>query len=279
MLSGIDKRLSSIFSPDDHRALCIACDHGLMTDPHRSWLQITQVVDGAIQARADGMLLGSGQIGRFVALYGRGCMPAFIVRTDWTNLLRFTDKPNDRSKLIPVEHFEYRRLISAREVVYRYGGSASIGFLFVDPDGSAEALTTQAARELIVESHTIGLPCIIEVLPLAATSAEESAELLRRGVVKALEMGADAIKMPLTAEIESLRATIHQAGKRLFVLGGSNLADEDLFLSLMQQALALGVDGLLVGRNISNSKDPARLIQKLHAVVHPGKGPEFTPIA
>jgi DhnA family fructose-bisphosphate aldolase class Ia len=269
MVSGIDKRLSSIFSPVDNRALCIACDHGLMTDPYRSWLQIDQVVNGAVEAKADGMLLSSGQICRFVAVYGRGCMPSFIVRTDWTNLLRFTEKPGDRSKLLPVARFEYRRLMNARDVLYRYGGAASIGFLFVDADGITEAQTIRSSRELIEESHEIGLPCIIEVLPLGGGSAAATAELLRRGVAKALEMGADAIKMPLTDEIESLCSTIHQAGKRLFVLGGGNLADEDLFVSLMQQALASGVDGLLVGRNVSNSPDPARLIFKLHSVVHP----------
>lgn len=271
MNTGINKRLSSFFSPVDERSLCIACDHGLMMDPYKSWLQITDVIDSAVEAKADGLLLSSGQISRFVARYGKGIMPGFIVRTDWTNLLRYSENPNDGSKLLPVDRIEYRRLISAREVLYRYGGSASIGFLFVDHNRELESLTVEASRELIEESHAVGLPCIIEVLPLAAGhSKTESIEFLKRGVLLALELGADAIKMPLTDEIEYFCSAIHQSGRRLFVLGGSNLSDEDLFIRLIQKALEAGVDGLLVGRNVSNSKDPLGLIYKLRSAVHPG---------
>ena len=270
MDGGIDIRMKRIFSAKDNRALCIACDHGLMTDPNKSWLQISEVISGAVQEKADGLLLSSGQISRFVSTYGRGCMPAFIVRTDWTNLLRFRENPDDKSKLLPVDHMEYRRLITAREVLYRYGGAAAIGFLFVDPDGKMESLTIKASRELIEECHEIGLPCIIEALPLTIGNPDtDPAELLRRGVQTALELGAEAIKMPLTDDIQHLVSTIHQAGKRVFVLGGGNLADENVFIGLMQQALSSGVDGLLVGRNVSQSQDPARLIHKLHSIVHP----------
>ena len=62
---------------------------------------------------------------------------------------------------------------------------------------------------------------------------------------------------------------IHQAGKRVFVLGGSSIANEDFFIDLMSKALAAGADGLLVGRNVSKSHDPEKLIGRLKSVVHP----------
>lgn len=269
---GIDIQLNRIFLAQDNRALCIACDHGLMTDPNKSWLQISEVVNGAIQTKADGLLLSSGQIRRFVIKYGKEGMPAFIVRTDWTNLLRLSENPNDKSKLLPVDRLEYRRLMSAREVLYRYGGAAAVGFLFVDPDRKIENLTVKASRELIEESHEIGIPCIIEALPLTIGHPEvDPMELLSRGISIALELGADVIKMPLTDDIQNFCASIHRAGKRILVLGGSSLSDENLFISLMQQALASGVDGLLIGRNVSQSKDPAGLMTKLRSIVHPEK--------
>ncbi len=261
MLSGTESRLRNIFSSTDDRSLCIACDHGLMTDPNRSWLQISDVVQASVKAQVDGLLLGAGQTRRFASEYGRGCLPGIIVRTDWVNLLRISENPTDPHLVLPVDHMEFRRLMNAQEVLYRYRGSAAIGFLFIDPDGRFEALTLQSSRELIQECHTVGLPCIIEVLAL--TNRQQYAdplELLSRGVRLALDLGADAIKMPMTEELQNFCSVIHQAGKRLFILGGSNLADEDLFLSLMQQAMEKGVDGLLVGRNVSKSLDPGRLI-------------------
>lgn len=265
----IDTQLNRIFSAKNNRSLCIACDHGLMTDPDKSWLQISQIVSSAIQTRVDGLLLSSGQARRFVSKYGQERMPAFILRTDWTNLLRLTRNPGDKEKLLPVEQMQYRRLMSAQEVLYRYGGAAAIGFLFIDPDAKLEALTLKATQELVHECHQVGLPCIIEVLPFTVGHPEAApAALLRRGVELALELDADAIKMPLTNDTEEICETIHQAGKRAFVLGGGHLSDEDLFVNQMQKALASGADGLLVGRNVSQSKDPTNLIHKLQAIVH-----------
>lgn len=270
MPTGIDRRLNGLFSPVDQRALCIACDHGLMTDPYKSWLNITRVMDGAMHASVDGILSSAGQINRFSTHYGKGNLPSWIVRTDWTNLLRYREDHTGGSTILPVNRVEYRRLMKAHEVLYRYGGSASIGFLFVDPEGKLETITVDASRQLIEESHRVGLPCIIEVLTLIpANSQASSYELLKHGVLKALDLGADAIKMPLTAELEEFCSIIHRAGRRLFVLGGSNLSDEDLFVNLMQKAVSTGVDGLLVGRNILNAKDPGGLILKLRSVVHP----------
>jgi class I fructose-bisphosphate aldolase len=226
------------------------------------------VIREAVYAKADGLLLSAGQAKRFVKQYGRGYLPPYIIRTDWTNLLRLRRDRTENS-LLPVDGVEYRRLISASEVLYIHGGSAAIGFLFVDPNGKLEDLTIRASQELIEECHEIGLPCIIEVLAILTDTAQaDPAEMLMRGIRKALELGADALKIPITKEIAALSTAIHQAEKRFFVLGGSNLADEELFLSLMRQAITAGADGLLVGRNVSKSKNPGNLIARLQEVVH-----------
>jgi class I fructose-bisphosphate aldolase len=265
----VDSQLRRIFSAEDERALCIACDHGLMTDPGKSWLQITNIVQGAIESNVDGLLLSSGQAKRFTHKYGKEKMPAFIIRTDWTNLLRLGN-PGSPSRLLPVERMEYRRLMSAYEVSRQDGAAGVIGFLFVDQEGKVEALTIEASRDLIHESHEVGLPCIIEVLPLALGNPDVSPlELIWKGVRKALDLGADVIKLPLTDEIRTFCEVIHQAGRRVLILGGSNLSDEDLFVNLMEQAIGSGADGLLVGRNVCWSKNPISLISKLRAVVHP----------
>lgn len=269
MTIGIIRRINKFFPSADNRSLCIACDHGLMTDPYKSWRNITQVIDGAVQAKVDGILISAGQLERFVARYGKGNLPNIILRTDWTNLLRFYEETTSQDCLLPVDHIEYRRLLSAQEVLHRYGGIATIGFLLVDPDRENEELTIKSTNELIKESHTVGLPCIIEVLPLTMKStSNQHSELLRRGILTALKMGADVIKMPITEEVEDLCSIIHQAGRLVLALGGSNISDEDLFCNQMKKALNSGVDGLLVGRNVSNSEDPFRLINNLRSIVH-----------
>lgn len=272
MSLGIERRFKRIFSADDQRALCIACDHGLMTDPQKSWLKISTVVRGAVREKADGLLLSTGQANRFVKQYGRGSLPPFIIRTDWTNLLRLGNGTSGRGigELLPVDQFEYRRLMTAKEALFGYGGCAAIGFLFVDPEGKFEAVTVKASRDLIAECHEIGLPCIIEVLALRFSDDQaDPAELLRSGIQTALTLGADALKIPLTDQIAQFASMTHQAEKRLFVLGGSSIANEDLFVDLMGKALTAGADGLLVGRNVSKSHDPGRLIARLRELVHP----------
>jgi DhnA family fructose-bisphosphate aldolase class Ia len=265
----INRQMKRIFSTKDERALCIACDHGLMTDPGKSWLQIANIVQSAIQSNVDGLLLSSGQARRFTQKYGGVKMPPFIVRTDWTNLLRLGN-PGNPCRLLPVEQIQYRRLMSAYDVSKQDGATGAIGFLFVDPEGKVEDLTTEASRELIHESHEVGLPCIIEVLPLTMGNPDaDSLALIWKGVRKALDLGADAIKLPLTDEIQTFCEVIHKAGRRVLILGGGNLSDEDLFVNLMKHAIDSGADGLLVGRNVCRSVDPVSLISRLLKVVHP----------
>ena len=137
---GIERRFNRVFSADDQRALCIACDHGLMTDPQKSWLKISTVVRGAVREKADGLLLSTGQANRFVKQYGRGGLPAFIIRTDWTNLLRLRKGAGETRQLLPVDQFEYRRLMNAKEALYGYGACAAIGFLLLILKGNSRKL-------------------------------------------------------------------------------------------------------------------------------------------
>jgi DhnA family fructose-bisphosphate aldolase class Ia len=257
-----EERLNRIFARDG-RSLCIASDHGLMTDPHRSWMRLRPVVEAAVHSRADGLLLSLGQILRLGPLVSGPQAPALIVRTDWCNLLRVTGA--NGCSVLPVAHAEYRRLYTAREALVEASATAAIGFLLMDAEGELECQTVRASGELADECREIGLPCILEVLPVTPEAAED---LVRRGTWLAAELGADIIKIPFGGDSARFRALRRDVDRPLLVLGGGNLADVDAFTEHMRGALDAGADGLIVGRNVAGSSDPAATIGRLRQLVH-----------
>lgn len=261
--------LTKIFFRNNDHALCFACDHGLMTDPAKSWLSINQTVATAMKLNVDGLLLSGGQARKFTRKYPKDSLPTIIVRTDWTNLLRVTERHDWGNKFLPVDQMMYRRLLSAKDVINFYEGSVAIGFLLMDNNGILRNQTSRASRDLVKECHQENLPCIVEVLPISNNNNDvDHRKLLRNGINEALDMGADAIKLPLNGDIRENCQHIKRAGKHSFVLGGGHLSDETLFVDQMKEAIASGADGLLVGRNISQSKNADLLIKQLLSITH-----------
>ena len=150
MDSGIEIRIRKIFfSSDDNRALCIACDHGLMIDPNQSWLHISDVVQCSSSSPSGWIIAqfwaGFSLVGQNMA--GDGYL---LSSSAPIGQIYFTLRENlfdSRSMYLAIDHLEYRRLMNGQEVLYRYGGSAAIGFLFIDPDRKIKSLTIRASRD------------------------------------------------------------------------------------------------------------------------------------
>jgi Fe-S-cluster-containing hydrogenase component 2 len=134
-----------------------------------------------------------------------------------------------------------------------------------------EAGCVEACARFASECRQVGLPLIIEPLAFGGqVTGANTVELLSLGARMAVELGADALKIPYTGDVDSFRRLVQLAGVPVLVLGGARSDNERDALELFAEALQAGGKGCLMGRNVTKSPDPQALVEGLANIAHQG---------
>jgi Fe-S-cluster-containing hydrogenase component 2 len=86
----------------------------------------------------------------------------------------------------------------------------------------------------------------------------------------AVEIGADALKIPYTGDVDTFRNLVDVAGVPVLVLGGARSDYERDALELFAEGLEAGGSGCLMGRNVTKSPDPQGMVEQLCGIAHQG---------
>lgn len=126
-------------------------------------------------------------------------------------------------------------------------------------------------RELAAMASAYGLPFLAEAIPVSFTDtdAHTVANVADAARICA-EAGADFIKVPFAGTVREYRTVIEAAFVPVVVLGGARLADPVDVLRMAADAMESGAHGVVIGRNVFQSADPARMVAALAKVVHDG---------
>ena len=98
------------------------------------------------------------------------------------------------------------------------------------------------------------------------TDPEYVADALRMG----WELGADILKAPYTGSVESFTPIVSNAPVPVMILGGPASGTTRAMLESVEGAMNAGARGLMIGRTIWKSDDPARTVSALTEIVHDG---------
>ena len=258
--------MNAILDPQDGHAVVVAADPGMMSGPTSHVIALRTIVQQVIQAGADGVLLSPGQAVRFAEYFAAGRRPALIIRADWTNGPRLAILGERRFQ--PTYDLKLELACGASDAL-RLGASAVTAYYMAGYNDRFERDNIQSLASLASECRRVGLPCIIE--PIAAGAAAfsgEAAGVLINAARVAAELGADALKIPYTGDIESFRALVRAASIPVLVLGGAKFDDEQNALKLAKDAVTAGGSGVVFGRNVTLSADPPGMVRKLREIVH-----------
>ena len=81
-------------------------------------------------------------------------------------------------------------------------------------------------------------------------------------------MGADAVKIKYSGNVESFRRAVKCAGNvKVFMSGGPKAPSEADFLKQVRGVIDAGAAGVAVGRNVWQSSDPLKIARELRALV------------
>lgn len=233
-----------------------AFDHGTtlrVKAPARKTLQ--QIVDGG----PDGVLIGPGMLAAGAELFSRRGAPVPILRADWTVI-------DDGFKAFVGEHYQVNVTPSQ---ALSLGAGAMCMYLISGPaDGRQFADNVHQVAKAAVEARRVGIPLIVEATLWGSThSDKKDPEALRHMCRIAFEIGAHAIKTEYTGDPESMREIVESVECPVLTLGGAK-GDPEKVLEDAQAALGAGVTGLIFGRNVWDTEDPAATTRALLDIVH-----------
>lgn len=264
-MTGKTIRLGRILHPRTGRSVCVAFDHGLDDGPMPGNIDSRATMAKLVEGGADGVLVSPG-IARLCAdqFAGKNA-PALILRLDWSNMFRRE-----------LSHREGRnRLIASVEDAVRYGADAVLTFMFIGYD-DADAEADEVAKNALVtrECERYGMPHIIE--PMAQGAKAEGrgleADVIKVHTRMAAELGADALKTDYSGSADTYRAVVESCPVPILIAGGPKTKTVRGSLEMVQGAISAGASGVVMGRNIIQADDPARMLAAIKTIVHDGLG-------
>jgi class I fructose-bisphosphate aldolase len=239
-----------------------------MSDVTPNVTQLRPITESVIRGGVDGILLSPGQAMRLAPLFQGRDGPALIVRADWMNIPRLGT--TNVANAVPQRLLFHQKVVTAEQALALGATSITI-YLFLGYNDQVEATGIDVCARFVSECHQVGLPCIMEPLAYGGqVTGSNLVELLTLGARLCVELGADALKIPYTGDVDTFRRLCQIAGVPVLVLGGARSDYERDAMELFAEALEAGANGCLMGRNVTKSPDPERMIGQLCGIAHRG---------
>jgi class I fructose-bisphosphate aldolase len=270
MQTGLNIRMERLFNRHgDGRAVCVAADHGYMSDVTDNVVKLRPITEAIIRGGVDGILVSPGQAIRLAPLFNQGNdSPALIVRADWMNMPRLGS--SNVLNAVPQRHLLHQKVLTAEQAL-ALGATAITIYLFVGYNDEVEARGIDVCARFASECRKVGLPCIMEPLAVGGqVTGANTVELLTLGARMCVELGADALKIPYTGDVDSFAKLVKVSQVPVLVLGGARSPSDRDALELFAEGLEAGCHGCLMGRNVTKAPDPEQLIRQFGMVAHRG---------
>lgn len=269
MHSGLEARMARLFNRHgDGRAVCMAADHGYMSDVTPNVVKLRSITEAAIRGGVDGILMSPGQAMRLAPLYQGRDGPALIVRADWMNMPRLGSA--NVANAVPQRKLSHQKILTAEQAL-SLGATAITIYLFLGYGDEAEATGIDSCARFASECRKVGLPCIMEPLAVGGQiTGANVVEVLTLGARICVEIGADALKIPYTGDVESFANLCRVSQVPVLVLGGARSDNERDALELFAEGLEAGCHGCLMGRNVTKSPNPEKMMRQLCQIAHEG---------
>jgi DhnA family fructose-bisphosphate aldolase class Ia len=254
-------RLNRLFS-DGKRAIIVAADHGFFIGPTAGAINLPRAIEA--WREADGILLSPGMLQSCGHAFSYRGAPCAVVRLDWSTVFGsrwgFTG-----AHPAPV-------LDPARALAM--GADLGIAtFTFTMEHEEIDRENIEHFARLVEAKRECGLPLIGELFPIAPSdlTADALFRQVHTGCRILAELGADIIKTYFTGErfVETVEAT----PVPIMVLGAEKLPHAIDALELAQRATRAGARGIVFGRNVIQSENPAAMISALRMVVKEDAAP------
>ncbi|MGH6885847.1 MAG: class I fructose-bisphosphate aldolase, partial [Geminicoccales bacterium] len=238
------------------KQLVVAMDHGRARGVTPGLEDAGRVIDVMIEAGADAILTSYGIVKRYrERLIGR--IPT---------ILRLDGGPS-RYREDWLANTEWS-LLHAVEDAHDLGADGVCTMVFMG--GAVELDTLEITAEVAGACLRDGLPLMVEALPCPSERIPDpmDAGAMASACRLGFEHGADVLKTYATGSAESFRRVIASCPAPVLIAGGSRMDNERAVLQVVRDTLDAGSRGVVFGRNIWQSPNPAKMVEALRHLIH-----------
>lgn len=270
-------RLSRLLRPSTQRGIIVAASHPVLTGPldaQRTLAEVQAVFPKLTSA--DAVMTTPGNLPHVIDIYRGRNAPGLVIHMDWMNWYREfyraggTQAPEGTAASI-----------ASLEDLVQSGVDGIMTYLFLGhSDTRLERDEIERNAKLARECARWGVALIIEPQPAQDRrddSARDGKHMAFYARVAA-ELGADIVKsdLPDGVTLAERLDGFHEVASTCtapVMLAGGPMESDDQTIALAKASIDAGGAGLVFGRKIYQSPDPAWLLAQLNRVVHEGALP------
>lgn len=257
---GKARRLAQMMNKRSGRILCVPLDHGLQVGAIAGLEEPERLLEIIADAGVDAVILNPGLFVRHAARLAGG--PAVILRLDQTTMWRVGTAHGYEDA--------HTRLVATVEEAVQLGAEAVITYLFTaHRRPELETRSFEICGEIAVACRRWGVVHVVEAMAAnGGLARREDPDIVAMNCRMAGELGADLIKTDYCDDPTRFAAIASQSLAPVIVAGGASLGDMGAVVRFAETVISAGARGLMFGRNVFQSSDPAALLKEVRAVVH-----------
>lgn len=240
------------------KQLVVAMDHARAMGAVAGLEDPGRVIDLVIEAGADAIMTSFGVMKRYrEQLVER--VPVFLRLDGGPSLIKEAWLANTQWTLL--HSVEEARLLGAQGVCLMYFMGAP-----------CELTTMEIVADVAGQCLEDGFPVMVEALPCRHPNIPDmlDAQMMADACRIGFEHGADILKTYYPGTREGFAKVVAGTPAPVLIAGGPKLPDEFAVLKMVEDSIAAGGRGVVLGRNIWQSRNPAGMVRALRAVIHEG---------
>lgn len=260
-------RMGRLFG-ETGKTVMVALDHGQggvkpgLENPEK--LLSTLVASGP-----DAILLSSGMARTFNYMFGGKNKPSLVISSDFIL--------NNTIPQIEGSGEEIHQSISVEECVKLGADAMKALLVFGRNDVGIVAKNMRYITELAAQCDKWNMPLIVEPTTWGCKFDDEIrskvtlyADMARIGA----ELGADMIKCDFVGTAQEYRYVTESCPVPIAILGGGK-AEPEKIADTIEEAAKCGTCGVVFGRNVWQSENPAKMVEALKAITYFGNREKF----
>lgn len=222
-----------------------------------------------VDANPDAILLGSGMARLFGWMFGGKNKPSLVISSDFILSGGIPQKEGD------IEHVE--QSISVEECVRLGADGIKALLVFGKRNMDLHTHNMKYITKLAEECDRWNLPLIVEPTTWgAAFTAEDRKQVSLYADMARIsaEMGADMVKCDFMGTAQEFQQVVDNCPVPVTILGGGK-AEATQLADTIEEAAKCGTKGVVFGRNVWQSPDPAKMVRALKAITYTGDRETF----
>ena len=251
MILGKAVRMERFFNRNTHRTIIVPMDHGVTVGPIDGLIDMREAVNQAAEGGANAVLMHKGLVR--CSHRGRGRDVGLIIHLSASTSL----SPMPNAKV----------LVGSVEDALKLGADGVS--IHINLGDEAERHMLEDFGRVASTAAEWGMPVLAMVYARGPKVKDSfDPEVIAHCARVGVELGADVVKVSYTGDVKSFEKVTAACCIPVVIAGGPKLDNDRDLVQMVYDSIQAGGAGLSVGRNIFQHKQPARIVQALHGIVH-----------